>query len=161
MQSIDENGVTFEEYLRNKAFYVGYTARSIAIEYLRWLTKRGQVMRKADGTFKAYTTANKNRPVLLWANGETITMTDAVEVLGFEVFEVYSSTLMVNARAVEDALQDMFQAVLPLGVRLWRKKDKGAKYDKEIVEGSVHKVFITCSPYIAQMLLDGIIKVDF
>ena len=74
-------------------------------------------------------------------------MKDARNLLGFTFFEVYSSTLKTNARYVEAALQMRYQH-LPLGLRLWRYPDKGAKYDKEI-DGKLHKVFITCSPELA------------
>ena len=71
-----------------------------------------------------------------------ITVTRAQTEVGFIFFEVYSSTLMINARYVEKALQKRYQH-LPLGLRLWRHPDKGKKYDKE-VDGKLHKVFITC-----------------
>ena len=37
---------------------------------------------------------------------------------------------------------------------------KGSKYDKEVDLGKVHKVFITYSPLISEMLADGKIKVN-
>ena len=101
----------------------------------------------------------RNKPVLLWADDSTITMKDAKNLLGFTFFEVYSSTLKINARYVEAALQMRYQH-LPLGLRLWRYPDKGAKYDKEI-DGKLHKVFITCSPRVGQMLAERQIKVNF
>ena len=84
---------------------------------------------------------------------------DAKNLLGFTFFEVYSSTLKINARYVEAALQMRYQH-LPLGLRLWRCPDKGPKYDKEI-DGKLHKVFITCSPRVGQMLAERQIKVNF
>ena len=60
---------------------------------------------------------------------------------------------------VEAALQKRYQH-LPLGLRLWRCVDMGHKYDKE-VDGKVHKVFITSSPRVAQMLAERKIKVNF
>ena len=51
-------------------------------------------------------------------------MDDAKFILGFEAVEVYASTLMVNARKVEKALQLRYQH-LPLGLRLWRHADTG------------------------------------
>ena len=86
-------------------------------------------------------------------------MTDAQTQLGFIFFEVYSSTLKINARLVENALQQRYQH-LPLGLRLWRSPDKGEKFDKEI-DVKLHKVFITCSPRVAQMLAERQIKVNF
>ena len=76
-------------------------------------------------------------------------MTHAQTEVGFIFFEVYSSTLMINARYVEAALQKRYQH-LPLGLRLWRHPDKGKKYDKEI-DNKLHKVFIACSPRVAQI----------
>ena len=110
-----------------------------------------------DGTFVDPTA--RNRPVLLWSDGSTISMTRAQTEVGFIFFEVYSSTLMINARYVEKMLQKRYQH-LPLGLRLWRHPDKGKKYDKE-VDGKLHKVFITCSPRVAQMLAERKIKVNF
>lgn len=65
-------------------------------------------------------------------------MTDARDILGFRCLEVYSSTLMINARYVEKALQARYQHI-PLGLCLWRCPDKGKKYDQAI-DGKVHKV---------------------
>ena len=63
-------------------------------------------------------------------------MARAQTEVGFIFFEVYSSTLMINARYVEAALQMRYQH-LPLGLRLWRHPDKGKKYDTEI-DGKLH-----------------------
>ena len=87
-------------------------------------------------------------------------MTDAQTELGFTFFEVYASTLKINARSVENALQQRYQRILPLGQRLWRSVDMGSKYDKE-VDGKLHKVFITFPPLAGQMLAEGKIKVNF
>ena len=100
------------------------------------------------------------RPVLLWANGTTISMKQATDLLDFEWIEVYSSKLKINARRVECALQQRFQ-YLPLGVRMWRGPDKGPKYDQPEDKGKVHKVFIAYSPVVAQMRREGKIIVDF
>ena len=119
---------------------------------------RGASQQAEDGTFTDPTA--RNRPVLLFSDGSTISMKRAQEAdLGFTFFEVYSSTLMINARYVEKALQKRYQH-LPLGLRLWRHPYKGKKYDKEI-DGKLHKVYITCSPRVAQMLAERKIKVDF
>ena len=53
-------------------------------------------------------------------------MTDAQTKLGFTFFEVYASTLKINARSVEKALQERYQSLLPLGQRVWRCVDKGS-----------------------------------
>ena len=138
--------------------YVGYTARTIEIERLRWLTERGASQQAEDGTY--VDPLARNRPTLLHADGSTIKeKADAQEWLDFTAVEVYASTLMINARYVEAALQKRYQH-LPLGLRLWRCVDKGGKYDKEI-DGKVHKVFITSSPRVAQMLAERKIKVNF
>ena len=81
--------------------------------------------------------------------GATIAMKDAKNLLGFTFFEVYSSTLKTNVRYVEAALQMRYQH-LPLGLRLWRHPDKGKKFDTK-VDGKLHKVFIACSPRVAQI----------
>ena len=104
-------------------FYLGYTGRCLPDEALRWLTKRGASHEGDNGNF-VYG-GKVNRPVLLWPDGSTISMTDAQTELGFTFFEVYSSTLKINARYVENALQQRYQR-LPLGQRLWRCVDKGS-----------------------------------
>ena len=161
-------GVALEEYLLvdgcdhysddwAPSFYWGYTSRSLADEDLRWLTTRGTAGQDADGEYTI--NPGKNRPVLLWWPDEsTITMGEARSELGFTSHEVYASTLKYNARMVENALQQRYQH-LDLGHRLWRCADKGSKYDTE-VDGKLHKVFITYSPLISEMLADGKIKVN-
>ena len=59
---------------------------------------------------------------------------------------------------VEKALQQRYQH-LQLGHCLWRCPDKGSKFDQK-VDAKVHKVFITYSPLISEMLADGKIKVN-
>ena len=147
------HGCAVEEYLcadneldssRNyfMAFYIGYTARGIEEEALCWLTKRGN-----------------SRPVLLWADGSTITMGDAQTKLGFTFHTIYESTLKINARDVEGALQKRYQH-LKLGQRLWRCADMGVKYDTPEDVGKLHKVFVAFSPDVKQMLANGEIKVN-
>jgi hypothetical protein len=152
-------GVALEEYLDDwgPSFYWGYTSRSLADEDLRWLTTRGAAHADADGEY-TINPGKRNRPVLLWPDDATITMGKARSELGFTSHEVYASTLKYNARMVENALQQRYQH-LDLGHRLWRCVDKGSKYDKE-VDGKLHKVFITYSPLISEMLADGKIKVN-
>ena len=118
---------------------------------------RGASKRAADGSYVDPTA--RNRPVLLWSDNTTITMKQAQTDVGFTFVELYSSTLKVNARYVENALQERYQH-LPLGLRLWRHPDKGEKYDKEI-DGKLHKVFLASSPLVAQMLAEREIKVNF
>ena len=152
-------GVALEEYLDDwgPSFYWGYTSRSLADEDLRWLTTRGTAGQDADGEYTI--NPGYNRPVLLWWPDEsTITMGEARSELGFTSHEVYASTLKYNARMVEKTLQLRYQH-LPLGQRLWRCPDKGSKFDTE-VDDKVHKVFITYSPLISDMIADGLIKVN-
>ena len=86
-------------------------------------------------------------------------MGDAKTKLGFTFQTVYESTLKLNARDVEDALQKRYQH-LKLGQRLWRCPDKGSKFDGPEDVGKLHKVFITFSPHVKQMLANGEIKVN-
>ena len=139
------------------SIYLGYTSRTLPVEALRWLTVRGASQEDANGNF--VDPSARNRPVLLWADGSTITMGQAVSQLGFEYFEIYASSLKINARYVECALQQRLQH-LPLGMRLWRHPDKGAKFD-EAPDNKVHKVFIAISWSVAPMLAEQKIKVNF
>ena len=138
------------------SFYIGYTRQSLPAEALCWITPRGSEKRDKNGDFIA--TGERNRPTLLWADGTYIKKTEATSLLGFKFFEVYASTLQINARAVEAALQKLKQA-LPLGTRLWRCVDKGGKYDKKI-DGHLHKVFFTVSPFIGDMVHTGEIIIN-
>ena len=150
----DTQAVTLEEFLGingsdqnpddwGYSLYWGYTSRMLNPGKLEYTLNPGKL----------------NRPVLLWSDNSTITMSDAQSELGFTFHEVYASTLKINARMVEKALQQCYQH-LKLGHRLWRCPDKGSKFDKE-VDGKVHKVFITSSPRVAQMLAERKIKVNF
>ena len=90
-------------------------------------------------------------------------MTDAQTELGFTFFEVYASTLKINARAVEKALQQSAALPAPPPARatsVWRCVDKGSKYDTE-VDGKLHKVFVIFSPLVGQMLAESKIKINF
>ena len=71
---------------------------------------------------------------------------------------LHPQEVKINARAVEKALQVLNQS-LPLGCRLWRCPDKGSKFDKEI-DGHLHKVFITVSPHIGDMVAKGEIMIN-
>ena len=66
----------------------------------------------------------------------------------------------MNARKIEDALQQRFQHLV-LGRRLWRENDRGAKYDRERDVGKVHKVLLTYTlPGAYPNVLDGSIRVN-
>ena len=153
-----DDGVTLNGILTWAAasFYVGYTARCLPDEALCWITERGSEKQDKNGEWS--NTGARNRPVLKWADGTCIRMSEATTRLGFDYFEVYASTLKINARAVERALQVLNQA-LPLGIRLWRCPDMGSKFDKEI-DGHLHKVFITVSPHIGDMVHKGEIMIN-
>ena len=151
---------TFDQVLdlSEASFYVGYTGQGLEDEALRWLTLRGS--EKLDEVTGDYIpSGTRNRPVLLYPDDSTISMTKAQTHLGFVYFEVYASTLKINARAVEKALQ-VLKMALPLGRRLWRCADKGSKFDKEI-DGKVHKVYITISPRIGSLIAKGEIKINY
>ena len=139
------------------AIYLGYTGRAIPDEALRWLTMRGASQQDENGNF--VDPGKRNRPVLLWADGSTISMGEAMSQLGFEYFEIYASSLKINARSVECALQKRLQH-LPLGMRLWRHPDMGPKFDTA-PDDKVHKVFIAISWNVAKMLAAREIKVNF
>ena len=140
------------------SFYIGYTRQCLPDEALCWITPRGKAKRDENGDFIA--TGERSRPPLLWADGTCIKPSEATSLLGFKFFEVYASTLQINARAVEAALQKLKQA-LPLGTRLWRCPDKGPKYDKkDDVDGHLHKVYITVSPHIGDMVHNGEIMIN-
>ena len=141
------------------AFYIGYTGRALEVEYLRWLTMRGSCELDADGEIKEGGARKLNRPVILWSDETVITMKEAEVELDFKCVELYASKLKLNARRIECALQERFQN-LSLGVRLWRGPDKGAKYDREGDQLKVHKVFLTYSPRVVEMLREGTIKVN-
>ena len=153
-----DDGVTLNGILTWAAasFYVGYTARCLPDEALCWITERGSEKQDKNGEW--IHTGARTRPVLKWADGTCIRMSAAKTRLGFDYFEVYASTLKINARAVENALQVLNQA-LPLGIRLWRCPDKGSKFDKKI-DGKLHKVFITVSPHIGDMVRKGEIMIN-
>ena len=79
------------------AFYVGYTARRLEDEALRFLTMGGASECDEDGNYSK--PEKRNRPVLLWSDDSTITMTNAQTELGFTVFERYMRSRSRSARA--------------------------------------------------------------
>ena len=144
-----------EDLFGKGSFYFGYTKRTIKEEGLRWLTERGAGEELENGDW--VWNGDRNRPVLRWADGAVIKESEATTELKFGIIEIYASTLMVNARYVEKALQSLYMHV-PLGTRLWRIVDKGKKYDTEI-DGNVHKVFVTLSHEVLRMVAEGTIQV--
>ena len=141
------------------SFYFGYTRRRLVDEYLSFLTVRGSAELDEYGEIIDSSATVHNEPVLLWRDGSVITKKEAEGELGFKCVELYASTLKLNARRVEEALQQYYQHV-ELGVRLWRCPDKGSKYDTEADANKVHKVFLTYSPRVIEMLREGTIKIN-
>jgi len=86
----------------------------------------------------------------------SITRTQMINDLGFKVVTLFTSSFMINARDVEDALQRRFQG-LPLGRRLWRSPDQGAKF--EMPDEKVNSVGIVYSDQIVPMIKAGKIEV--
>ena len=120
------------------SFYIFYTARELDDECWCFLTSRGYA-----------------NPVLRHANGSIITGTEMIRDLGFEVELLFESKFMVNARDVEGALQNRYQD-LPLGQRLWREPDCGARWEEP--DGTLHKVGIVYSKDILPMIKSGVLK---
>ena len=141
------------------SFYFGYSGRELVEEYLRFLTTRGSAELDEYGEIIDSSARVHNEPVLLWRDGSVITKKEAEDKLDFKCVELYASPLKLNARRVEEALQQYYQHV-ELGVRLWRCPDKGAKYDTEADANKVHKVFLTYSPRVIEMLREGTIKIN-
>jgi hypothetical protein len=132
------------------AFYFGYTGREIVVEYTCASSLSVVLLsrpRMAPSSTPRYATglcssglmtasSRRRRRWRSWASSKAY-------------IELYSSTLKLNARRVEEAFQKRFQH-LPLGTRLWRCVDKGSKYDRPEDAGKVHKVFLTFSPLVAK-----------
>ncbi len=149
------------------SFYIFYTSRDVTIagvEFAAFLLSRSGHFFNKEGVehFKP------GRPVLRHTeeshlyrhesnfDGSIITRNQMINDLGFKVVTLFTSSIKINARDVEDALQLRFQG-LPLGCRLWRSPDKGAKY--EMPDGKVHSVGIAYSDQIVPMIKAGKIKV--
>ena len=138
--------------------YIGITKQvDLWDEALRWLTKRGGIRTKIDGTWEY--TGQAQTPVLTWADGSTITQKQAREQLGFQVVELWRNLYYNNSARVEAALQSHFHARLQLGERLWRIVGAGANgyvkdLDKLYTE-KVTKVFFTYSTKVREFIDDG------
>ena len=157
--------LTFEQLLDinfncDFTFYVGETKRTLKDEALRWLTERGANLPEGQ----VYN-GQRNRPVLVWNDGSTITMQTAIEQYGFQSVVVYESTNLLDATRVEDAIQTYFQDRLPLGThKLWRAVAKGRHSDEnDCLENSknVYKVFITYSRQVQEKLRLGELKINY
>jgi hypothetical protein len=121
------------------SFYIFYTTKKLDDECSGFLSSRGK---------------NAN-PVLTHSNGSIITKTETLLNLGFKVELLFESKFMVNARDVEGALQNRYQH-LPLGQRLWREPDRGARWEEP--DGTLHKVGIVFSKDILPMIESGVLK---
>jgi hypothetical protein len=81
-------------------FYIGYTKRLLHTEDLRFMTARGaNQMHLSKGLATGSSSSRRNRPVLTWENGDSITMSQLSSVhlyyqarskLGFKSFVVQS-----------------------------------------------------------------------
>ena len=84
-----------------------------------------------------------NRPVLLWADGSTITAAQMKSsVFNFKVSEIYKSSLISNARNVEDAIQTRLQPLELGSRRLHRKVGKKKRYVNKLGLARCHRVFL-------------------
>ena len=62
-------------------------------------------------------------------DGSSITRSEAKDTFGFASSVVYTCKSKLNARKVEAALQTHWEDLKFGYRRLWRKNDKGAKFD--------------------------------
>eukprot|EP00979_Chaetoceros_neogracilis_P006297 scaffold1270_cov280-Chaetoceros_neogracile.AAC.4 len=140
---ITESNKVFRSMVENgdspHSFYIFYTTRGLGDECWRFLSMRG----------------NNANPVLTHSNESIITGTEMLLNFGFKVELLFESKFMVNARDVEDALQNRYQH-LPLGQRLWRAPDCKAK--REEPDGRLHKVGIVYSKDILPMIKSGVLN---
>jgi hypothetical protein len=97
-------------------FYVGETKQDeLKREDLRWVTERGANLPDGQG-YKG----QRNRPVLVWSNGKTITVKQAREQFGFQSQVVYESAFLIYASRVEDEIQTRYQHLALGRKKLWR-----------------------------------------
>ena len=135
------------------AIYIGTTKLQLKDEALRWLTKRGaqnQIQtRSGTKTYKK----QKNRPVLLRLNGNTIKMKEANDELDACMEVIHQSRLRLNETSIEEYMQQSIQQ-FPLGQRLHRWVAMGAKLAEKAEEELMDpdflcKTFITTFPITA------------
>ena len=150
---------------KDAAEYYGITGcADVWEENLRWLTERGTM--NSDGTYGK----GKQTPVLVWADGSTITMADARHKLEFKTEILFRDFLYFNAARVEAGLQREYKEVQKrkLGTqRLWRVSGAGGfglykKWDADETKHGkkVIKVFRTWSTKVPGMIASGEIKVQ-
>jgi hypothetical protein len=153
---------------RTIAFYIFYTAGDASINGTEWagfLSSQSGCFKGREGNIQS----KPGRPILRHTkkspyyrhssqfDGSIITAKQMKDQLGFEVETLFTSSLKIDARDVEDALQLKYQD-LPLGCRLWRRPDAGAKYEE--LDGKVHSVGIVYSYQIAPLIEQDWIRVD-
>jgi hypothetical protein len=143
---------------RTISFYIFYTAGDASINGTEWaafLSSRGGCFRDSEGKLQS----KPGRPVLRHTkespyyrhtskyDGSIITAKQIRDQLGFKGETLFTSSFQINACDVEDALQLKYQD-LPLGCKLWRRLDAGAKYgepDEDLEIKKVHSVGIAYS----------------
>ena len=96
------------------ALYVGYTGQDdVDEESYRFLISSNKTL----------------NPVLSKMDGSSITRSEAKDTFGFASSVVYTCKSKLNDRKVEAALQTHWEDLKFGYRRLWRKNDKGAKFD--------------------------------
>ncbi len=102
-----------------------------------------------------------NRPVLLWPDRSVITCNEMKSsIFDFKVTEIYKSDLITNARKVEDGVQRRLQRFELGSRRLHRKVGKGKRYPDKLGVPRCHRVFVTTSAKVPELVKTGIIIVD-
>ncbi len=136
-------------------FYVGLTFQhDVELDDLRWLTTRGRSL--PDGQTYA---GGRNRPILLRADDST---TSRCHRLGFVSQVVYQSTFLIDASAVEAAIQTRFNYLALGRRRLWHCVGKGRSSDmSDVVKQRVHEVFVTYSKQVVANLDNKCCKIQF
>jgi hypothetical protein len=139
------HGKSLDDLFADESFcgYIGETMRTLDIEALRWLTKRGS----------QFHASGKNRPVLAWApedeDGQPVLIkeSEAKAQLGFRSVFLYKNEEKPNTTFVEDLLQEHYHD-LGLPRRLHRRigmGDNGFGADDEEGATELHKVFLAYS----------------
>ena len=126
--------------------YVGMTRRALSVEFLRFLTTRGTLVKNSGSSY------GKPRPILMQDENftEHFTGNQAIEQLGAVCVEVFCSRLRANASAVEDRLQTFIKGTLEVKYpqRLFRDVAKGIKREDENTlndkdTNKIHRTFLT------------------
>ena len=150
------------------SFYIFYTARLATIEGVEWaaflssrsgytLDSEGKHQHKPGNPVLRHTQTSNFYRETCSTDKTIITRKQMIDNLDFKVEVLFTSKIKANARNVEDALQYNFQS-LPLGNRLWRSPDMGAKY--ELPDKKVHSVGIAYSRKIIPLIEEGWIAVQ-